>query len=102
MSQKTVLEWDPVMHQGCYKANRTALIDNFALLLKKGDGIEYPRKEECRTLFNDILAVHEEMTQAGKKIWNRHPKLPDDALHAQVFGWTAMRVRVGDLLWYGE
>jgi hypothetical protein len=60
-------------------------------MLKKGDGIEYPRKEECRTLFNDVLAVHEEMTSTGKKIWNRHPKLPDDALHAQVWQ-TGFRV----------
>lgn len=106
MNQKNVLEWDEILHQGCYKANRTALIDNFALMLKTGGGrrvekpIIYPAGEEAKPLFNDMLAVFEETTRIGKKIWNRHPRIPDDGLHAQVFAWTAMKIRTQDLKWY--
>lgn len=102
MAIKNVLEWDSVLHQGCYKADRTALIDNFAMFLKINDGknLVYPAGEDAKPLFNDMLSIFEEVTRAGKKIWNRHPRIPDDGLHAQVFAWTAMKIRTEDLHWY--
>lgn len=92
-NQKAVLEWDSVLHQGCYKANRTSLIDNFAMELKQLKKIKYARHADMETCFKDMMAIFEEETRTGKKIWQRHPRSPDDSFHSQVFAWTAMRVR---------
>jgi hypothetical protein len=98
--QKAVLEWDAELYQGCYKTNRTSIIDNFALELKKIKKIKYPNKSYMQLCFKDMLALFEEETQAGKKIWQRHPKTPDDSFHSQVYAWTAMRIRTNNRKWY--
>lgn len=104
VSQKEMMVWDEVLHQGCYKVNRTGMIDNFALHLKNNGGknVVYPRKEECQALFADMLNVFEDVTRSGNKVWAKHSKMTDDALHSQVYAFMAMKIITGDLTWYTD
>ena len=80
-------------------ADRTTLIDNYLLLLKR-QGVEFPPYEETREPVKDILNVYEEVTTTGKKVWRHSPQLPDDSLHAQIFGWFGWKMVMNDLRFY--
>lgn len=82
-----------------YLADRTTLIDNYLMFLKRG-AVVYPPQEEAREAIKDILNVYEEVTTAGKKVWRHSPQLPDDCLHAQLFGWFASKIHMNDLKFY--
>lgn len=82
-----------------YNADRTTLIDNYLMILKK-QGVVYPPYEECSEPIKDILNVYEEVTTLGKKVWRHAPTLPDDSLHAQIFGWFAFKLHTTDLKFY--
>ena len=82
-----------------YQADRTTLIDNYLMYLKRG-AVIYPPREEMREPIQDILNVYEEVTTAGKKVWRHSPQLPDDCLHAQLFGWFAYKLAVQDMKLY--
>lgn len=91
------MQWNP--DALVYHADRTTLIDNFALFLKHGKAI-YAKLHQMQPAIADILNVFEETTKAGRKIWNHAPTQPDDCLHAQLFGWIAHRLLLGDLQFY--
>jgi hypothetical protein len=82
-----------------YLCDRTTAIDNFLMTVKRGN-MTYPREPISRPAFDDMLNVYEETTLMGKKVWRHAPSLPDDALHAQVFGWLAGCVATGSLMFY--
>tara|TARA_Y100000034_G_scaffold43105_1_gene52661 strand:+ start:12320 stop:13606 length:1287 start_codon:yes stop_codon:yes gene_type:complete len=82
-----------------YLADRTTMIDNFLISVKRGD-MTYPKSQWARPAFDDMLNVFEEVTATGKKVWRHAPSQPDDALHAQIFGWIAGRVASRDLQFY--
>lgn len=97
-NQRVPLLWDSLLHQGCYKTDRTTVIDEFSLQLKQSHvKFEFPREERCEQLFRDYLNVFESVTKAGKKVWERHAGQTDDLLHASVYGWLACRIATGDL-----
>lgn len=91
------IQWNP--DALVYHADRTTLIDNYALFLKHQKAI-YPKLHQINPAIVDILNVFEETTKAGRKIWNHAPTQPDDCLHAQLFGWIAWRLLSGDLQFY--
>jgi len=82
-----------------YLSDRTTLIDNYLMYLKKGS-VVYPPREDMREPIKDILNIYEEVTTAGKKVWRHSPQLPDDCLHAQLFGWFAYKLHMQDLKFY--
>ena len=82
-----------------YLSDRTTLIDNYLMFLKRGS-VVYPPRDECKEPIRDILNVYEEVTTAGKKVWRHSPQLPDDCLHAQLFGWFAYKLFTTDLKFY--
>jgi len=86
-----------------YLINRTAAIDSFMMQLKK-QGIIYCNPRQMATPIQDILAEYETTITAhggvGKKVWLHAPSQPDDCLHAQIFGWFAMKVLQGDIELY--
>jgi hypothetical protein len=82
-----------------YMADRTTMIDNFLMFVKRG-GTTYPRAEQSRAAFEDMLNVYEEVTQQGKKLWRHAPSQPDDALHAQIFAWIGAKILTHDLEFY--
>jgi hypothetical protein len=91
----------PLKHNGLdrYQADRTTMIDNYLMFLKRGAAV-YPPKEETKEPIKDILNVYEEVTVSGKKVWRHSPQLPDDCLHAQLFGWFALKLVMNDLKFY--
>jgi hypothetical protein len=89
-----------IMKEDVFLVDRTTLIDNFMMLLKRG-GVTYSRDQaQMDEAMKDVLNEFEEVTRAGKKVWHHSPDLPDDCLHAQIFGWFAYRIVIGDLMFY--
>lgn len=86
-----------------YLINRSAAIDSFMLQLKRR-AVIYPNPRQMATPIQDILAEYETTTTAPggatKKVWLHAPTNPDDCLHAQIFGWLAMKVLQGDIELY--
>lgn len=95
-SQSQPMKWNGTDR---YTADRTTLIDNYMMLLKRAAAV-YPPRDEVREPIKDILNVYEEVTTSGKKIWRHSPQLPDDCLHAQLFGWLAWKIVMQDLKFY--
>ncbi len=83
----------------CYHVDRTTMIDNFATFLTHGRAV-YPRLPQIQPAITDILNVYEETTAQGRKVWRHAATQPDDALHAQLFGWLAWKVLTADLRFY--
>lgn len=83
-----------------YTADRTTLMDNYFMVLKRG-GVEYPKLAYMGEVIKDILNIYEEVTNTGKKVWRHAPTQPDDAFHAQLFGWLAAKIIMMDLTFNG-
>ena len=79
-----------------FLGDRTTLIDNYFMLLKKKE-VEFGPLAEMKVAIKDILAEYEEVTLHGKKVWRHSPQRPDDCLHAGLFGWIAWKILNGDL-----
>lgn len=97
MNLSKPIDWNP--NTSCYHVDRTTMIDNYARFLMHKQAI-YPEIKEATPAINDILNVYEEVTSTGKKVWRHAPTQPDDCLHAQLFGWLAWKVQVGDMQFY--
>lgn len=97
-SLKSMLRWNGVDR---WQADRTAFIDSFMLLLKRG-GVMFPKYEQVSDAFEDVLAMYEETTKNGEgiKVWRHSPAVPDDSLHAMIFGWIASRLVRGEFKMY--
>lgn len=95
-SQQSPCKWNGIDR---YTADRTTMIDNYLMLLKK-QGAIFPPYEETVEPIKDILNIYEEVTTLGKKVWRHAPSLPDDCLHAQLFGWFAFKLSQSDLKFY--
>jgi hypothetical protein len=95
-SQKTAMTWNGVDR---FMLDRTTMIDNYIMLLKK-QGVLYEDYPVMRVAIEDVLNVYEEVTLSGKKVWRHSPQLPDDCLHAQIFGWLALKIRLADTKFY--
>jgi len=96
-SQKKALTWNGVDR---FTGDRTILIDNYFMLLKRG-GVAFGPKKQMSVAFDDILNEYEEITLQGKKVWRHSPQKPDDCLHAGLFSWVAHRIVSGDLQFTG-
>lgn len=84
-----------------YMAEKTTMIDHFLIYVKNG-GVRYPISSQMSETFRHMLSVYEDMSPNGQKIWKRTPGEPDDALHAQVFGWIAANVVLGNAMFTQE
>ncbi len=91
------LDWRP--DKQTYHVDRTTMIDNFARFLMLKQAI-YVSKAQMKPAIDDILSVYENVTRAGHKVWQHPPNVPDDSLHAQLFGWFAWRLLCRDLVFY--
>lgn len=84
----------------CYYADRTTLMDNFFMVLKRG-GVLYPRLSYMTVPIEDTLNIYEEVTLQGQKVWRHAPTQPDDCFHAQLFGWIAAKILLLDMSFSG-
>jgi hypothetical protein len=94
MALSKPIEWNP--NAMVYHVDRTTLIDNYAKWLIHKQAI-YGKLPQMQTAISDILNVYEEVTTQGRKVWRHAPTMPDDCLHAQIFGWFAWKILVQDL-----
>jgi hypothetical protein len=74
-----------------YIADRTMMIDNFFMFVKR-NGVIYPNVKQMQMPIKDMLNEYEEVTNTGRKVWRHAPSQPDDCLHAQIFGWMASKL----------
>jgi hypothetical protein len=95
-SQTKPLKWNGIDR---YTADRTTLIDCFFYDIKK-KRIAFLGEPRMSEAFEDFLALYEEVTPAGKKVWRHSPSKPDDCLHAAVFSWVACKVLTHDMTFY--
>jgi hypothetical protein len=80
-----------------FLGDRTYLIDNFMLFLKRG-GVVFPNVRQMIMPIRDVLNEFEEVSKSGRKIWAHAPSQPDDCLHAMIFAWCASKLVSGDPL----
>ncbi len=73
-----------------FLAERTTMIDHYFMFVKR-KGVIYPNVRCMQVPIKDMLNEYEEVTQQGRKVWRHAPSQPDDALHAQIFGWMAAK-----------
>jgi hypothetical protein len=97
MALSKPVEWNP--NTMTYHADRTTLIDNYAMFLTHRRAI-YANIPQMKPAIDDILNVYEEVTMQGRKVWRHAPTQPDDCLHAQLFGWFAWRILMQDMKFY--
>lgn len=83
-----------------YHADRTTLMDNYFMVLKRG-GVIYPNENYMAVPIQDTLNIYEEVTQSGLKVWRHAPTKPDDAFHAQLFAWIAAKIVLMDMEFAG-
>lgn len=79
------LRWD--MNGQFLAADRTQAIDN--VMMKWRTGITRflcPDYNITESLWKDALAVFEEESLVGKRLYRHHPDEPDDWMHSVVFG----------------
>lgn len=95
-SQTRPFVWDGVSK---YLVDRTTVIDSYMMSLKRKT-VAYGPLEQMQPAINDTLNEFEEVTHTGKKVWRHSPQLPDDCLHAQIFGWLAWKICISDLTFY--
>jgi len=82
-----------------YIADKTTLIDNYFLMLKRGEAI-FASEKEMEQAITELLNEYEDITPAGRRIWRHSPQKPDDCLHAGLFAWVAMKMVQNDLKFY--
>ena len=79
-----------------YMAARTKMIDHFFAQLKNGC-MRFGNAEQMEPVFDDMLSLYEDESKTGQRVWRKAAGTPDDALHAQVFGWIAGNIVLGNL-----
>ncbi len=79
--------------------DKTQAVDDFFMHFKKGQFI-LPPFETFTEESEHLLAEYEVTTKSGRKIWTHSPSIPDDFLHAMIFGYNAYKMAMGSLKFY--
>jgi hypothetical protein len=84
VTAKLLLRYDP---QGdFFSADRTRTMDVPIMALKQGKTkIESPSWSIMAPFYNDVLAIFEEESMSGKRLYRKEEDTPDDFLHALTF-----------------
>ena len=97
VAAKHHLRW--IADAGFYAADRTMSIDTMILKAKMGPGrFETPCWDLTQEFWNDALALTEEETQAGRRVYRREEGVPDDWAHSITFANIAYMVVKGDFV----
>lgn len=95
-SQTKAVVWNQLDR---YTVDKTTIVDNFFLLLKRRD-VELGPLPQMKTAIDDMMNEYEDITSTGRKVWTHAMSLSDDCLHAAVFGWLAFKIVTNDLQFY--
>ena len=82
-----------------YRSDKTMMIDQIMKGILENQ-YEFPHWNQFEKLSEDIMAMYEETTQQGRRIWKHAATRPDDFLQAMAFGWLAAKVATGDVVFY--
>lgn len=94
VSAKTRLRWDPA---GYMAADRTTMMDVLFMRMKMGrDHFEAPSWSVSSEFWFDCLAIFEEETLAGKKVFRKNEDDTDDSFHSATFALCALFYLRGD------
>ena len=94
-SQKVPARYDQV--GGYLACDRTMVIDMVILLMKQGASkFQTPCWDLMYNFWADALAVFEEETLIGKRVYRKDEFHADDWLHSIVFAHTAYQVLIGE------
>lgn len=95
VAAKHALRW--VSDAEFYAADRTMAIDSYVLKAKIGRSkIETPCWDLTQPFWNDALALTEEETQSGRRVYRREDGIPDDWAHSMTFANIAYMILKGD------
>ncbi len=90
-SGKENIRWDQLGH--FFSVNRTQAIDRVVYMMKQGRrAFETPCWERMETFYNDALAIFDEETASGVRVYRKDPTRTDDWLHSIVFAIIAYEV----------
>jgi len=78
-----------------WMVDRTTMIDHYMMFLKR-EGVIFPSIKQMTTPIKDILALYEEVSNTGRKVWRHAASNPDDACHAQIYAWLASKLLAAD------
>lgn len=94
VSSDTMLYWNT---KGNYlAADRTRAMDNIMTAMRWGpERFLAPCWEETEYLWNDALAIYEEETRVGKRLYVKDPNIPDDWFHAVTFAYLGYQYTCG-------
>lgn len=97
---KPPLYWNK---QDRYMASRTMMIDHYFAQLKNGRvRLGHAAQMKNDEVFSDMLSLYEETTKTGYRVWRKAAGTPDDLVHAQVFGWIAANIVMGNVTFAAE
>ncbi|HET8686717.1 MAG TPA: phage terminase large subunit family protein [Methanosarcina sp.] len=95
VAAKHALRW--VSDAGYFAADRTMCIDTMILKAKLGrNKIETPCWDLTQEFWNDALALTEEETMSGRRVYRREEGIPDDWIHSMTFANIAYMIIRGD------
>jgi hypothetical protein len=101
VAAKVPLRWDKV--GGYYAGDRTMCMDTMILKAKIGlSKFETPCWNLTSSFWDDALAVFEEETLSGRRVYRKDEDSPDDWLHSLVFANVAAMVVRGEFVTLDE
>ncbi len=80
--------------------DKTQAVDDFFMNMKVKGQFVLPPYETFTEEAAHMLAEYEVTGKSGKKIWTHSPSVPDDFLHAMIFGYNAFKMAMGSLKFY--
>lgn len=101
VAAKHTLRWDK--DGGYYSADRTQNMDTMIIKSKMGmSKFETPCWEIMADFWKDALAVTEEVTLAGRRVYRKDESTCDDWLHSIVFANVAFMIQCGQFTYVDE
>jgi hypothetical protein len=101
VAAKTNLRYD---RQGDYfAADRTLAIDTSVIKIKMGmEKLESPAWSLMEGFWADALAVFEEETHSGRRVYRKDEDSPDDFLHSLTFAMVGIMIVKGEFVYQDE
>ena len=100
-SNNARIVWNDNQNAPGYVSDRTMLIDQIMHGIITGF-FDFPHYDFFKPFSEDIMALYEETTPQGKRVWRHAATRPDDFAHAMVLGWLASKIVMGTVVMYQD
>jgi len=100
-SNNSRIVWNDNQNAPGYVSDRTMLIDQLMHGIITGF-FELPHYDFFKPYSDDVMALYEETTPQGKRVWRHAATRPDDFAHAMVLGWLASKIVMGTVVMYQD